>query len=112
MRIGFFDCFSGVSGDMILGVLVDAGLKLDDLQAAVSSLGVAGIHLTAERVKRGAFVGTRVEVHTDERGHPHRHLPGRGPGIAREEQVRPPRAAGHLCLLSGVAAGEQPLRER
>jgi uncharacterized protein (TIGR00299 family) protein len=75
MRIGYFDCFSGVSGDMILGALVDAGLKVEELQAAISGLGVAGIFLSAEQVKRGAFVGTRVEVRTDERGHPHRHLP-------------------------------------
>jgi hypothetical protein len=60
---------------MILGALVDAGLKVEELQAAISGLGVAGIFLGAEQVKRGAFVGTRVEVRTDERGHPHRHLP-------------------------------------
>jgi len=75
MRIGYFDCFSGVSGDMILGALVDAGLKVEELQAAISGLGVSGIHLDAERVKRGAFAGTRVHVRTDEKGHPHRHLP-------------------------------------
>ena len=92
MRIGYFDCFSGVSGDMILGALVDAGLKLDDLQAAVSSLGVAGIHLTAERVKRGAFVGTRVQVRTDERGHPHRHLPDVEAILDRADLPDPVRA--------------------
>jgi len=75
MRIGYFDCFSGVSGDMILGSLVDAGLNTEELQAAVTGLGVSGIHLSTERVKRGAFVGTRVHVQTDEQGHPHRHLP-------------------------------------
>ena len=75
MRIGYFDCFSGASGDMILGALVDAGLPLEELQATLSGLGVSGIRLNAERVKRGAFVGTRVLVETDERGHPHRHLP-------------------------------------
>ena len=75
MRIGYFDCFSGVSGDMILGALVDAGLKVEELQAAISGLGVSGIHLSAERVKRGAFVGARVHVRTDEQGHPQRHLP-------------------------------------
>ena len=74
MRIGYFDCFSGVSGDMILGALVDAGLPLERLQAGVGALGVAGISLSAERVKRGAFTGTLVHVRTDERGHPHRHL--------------------------------------
>ena len=74
MRIGYFDCFSGASGDMILGALVDAGLEVERLQAAVAGLGVGGIHISAEQVKRGAFVGTQVHVRTDEHGHPHRHL--------------------------------------
>jgi hypothetical protein len=75
MRIGYFDCFSGVSGDMILGALVDAGVKVEEMQAAISGLGVSGIHLDAEQVKRGAFTGTRVHVRTDEQGQPHRRLP-------------------------------------
>jgi len=74
MRIGYFDCFSGASGDMILGALVDAGLPLDALQAAIAGLGVSGIELSAETVKRGAFRGTLVHVTTAEHGHPHRHL--------------------------------------
>jgi uncharacterized protein (TIGR00299 family) protein len=74
MRIGYFDCFSGCSGDMILGALVDAGLPIDDLQAAIAGLGVPGIALSAEPVKRGAFRGTLVRVATEEHGHPHRHL--------------------------------------
>ena len=74
MRIGYFDCFSGCSGDMILGALVDAGLPLAELQAALDGLGVSGIRLKAERVKRGAFHGTLVHVATEECGHPHRHL--------------------------------------
>jgi len=74
MRIGYFDCFSGASGDMILGALVDAGLPLEALQAAIAGLGVSGIELSAETVKRGAFRGTLVHVTTAEHGHPHRHL--------------------------------------
>lgn len=74
MRIGYFDCFSGVSGDMILGTLVDAGLDLHQLQEAIAGLGVPGIRLAAEQVKRGGFVGTRIHVETDEPGHPHRRL--------------------------------------
>lgn len=74
MRIGYFDCFSGCSGDMILGALVDAGLPLGDLQAAIAGVGVSGIALSAETVKRGAFRGTLVHVTTAEHGHAHRHL--------------------------------------
>ncbi len=75
MRIGYFDCFSGASGDMILGALVDAGLEIDRLAQAITGLGVPGIHLAADQVRRGAFVGTRVQVRTDERGQPRRTLP-------------------------------------
>ncbi len=75
MRIGYFDCFSGASGDMILGALVDAGLPLVELQEAIGGLGAPGITLAAESVKRGAFRGTLGRVHADEHGHPHRHLP-------------------------------------
>jgi uncharacterized protein (TIGR00299 family) protein len=74
MRIGYFDCFSGVSGDMILGALVDAGLPLAELQGAIGGLGVPGISIGAETVRRGAFRGTLVRVETTEHGHPHRHL--------------------------------------
>ncbi len=74
MRIGYFDCFSGVSGDMILGALVDAGLPLAELQSTLDGLGVAGIRLDAEEVRRGPFRGTLVRVTTEEHGHPHRHL--------------------------------------
>jgi hypothetical protein len=75
MRIGYFDCFSGCSGDMILGALVDAGLPIAELQTTISGLKVAGITLQADMVKRGAFRGTLVRVETEEHGHPHRHLP-------------------------------------
>ena len=74
MRIGYFDCFSGCSGDMILGALVDAGLPLAELQTALDGLRVPGIRLGASAVRRGAFRGTLVQVTTEERGHPHRHL--------------------------------------
>jgi pyridinium-3,5-bisthiocarboxylic acid mononucleotide nickel chelatase len=76
MRIGYFDCFSGCSGDMILGAMVDAGLPIAELQAAIDGLQVPGITLRAESIKRGAFCGTLVRVETEEHGHPHRHLSG------------------------------------
>ncbi len=75
MKIGYFDCFSGCSGDMILGALVDAGLPVDELQSALDGLKLSGISLSSERVRRGAFHGTLVHVAVDEHGHPHGHLP-------------------------------------
>jgi len=67
-RAAYFDCPSGVSGDMILGALLDAGLPLDDLRAALSTLPLEGYTLAAESVRRGALGATRalVEVQREE----------------------------------------------
>ena len=62
MRIAYFDCFSGVSGDMCLGALVDAGLPLADLAGALEGLRLRGFSLCSRRVTRGALSGTKVDV--------------------------------------------------
>ena len=74
MRIGYFDCFSGVSGDMVLGALVDAGLPVGDLREAIAALDLEGITLTAEKVTRRTFAATKVSVVTAEGHGVHRHL--------------------------------------
>jgi uncharacterized protein (TIGR00299 family) protein len=73
MKLVYFDLISGASGDMILGALVDAGLGLEDLQHALDALHLPGFELTAERVQRGAFSATKVDVKTGEHA-PTRHL--------------------------------------
>ncbi len=65
MRIAYFDCFSGVSGDMCLGALVDAGLPLADLAKGLAGLRVRGFSLRSRRVARGALSGTKVDVLLD-----------------------------------------------
>jgi uncharacterized protein (TIGR00299 family) protein len=62
MRIAYFDCFSGISGDMTLGALVDAGVDLAVLQAELAKLPVTGYRLEARVVKRGGLRGTKVDV--------------------------------------------------
>lgn len=74
MRIGYFDCYSGISGDMILGALVDAGLAVEELRSEIAKLKLPGVDLKAEKVTRGVFVGTKVHVITPREPHPHRHL--------------------------------------
>src|SRR5438094_8129003 len=73
MKIAYFDCFSGISGDMILGALVDAGCELGRLEAELRKLPVSGWNISAERVARGALSATRVKVVSHEH-HPHRSL--------------------------------------
>ncbi|MFY9269057.1 MAG: nickel pincer cofactor biosynthesis protein LarC [Candidatus Manganitrophaceae bacterium] len=61
-RIAYFDCFSGVSGDMILGALIDAGLPIETLQKEVAKLNLPGCAITARPVRRAGIAGTKVEV--------------------------------------------------
>ena len=61
-RIAIFDPFSGASGDMILGALLDVGLPAPAIQDAVSRLGIGGVRLLIEPAVTGAVRGTRVAV--------------------------------------------------
>lgn len=61
MRVAHFDCFSGISGDMVLGALIDAGVSADAIRSALDSLGLP-ITLEIERVKRCGFAATKVNV--------------------------------------------------
>ncbi len=73
MKIAYLDCASGISGDMTLGALVDAGVDLDELNRAVESLGLPGCRLVAEEVLKKGFRATQVTVQ-HEAEHVHRHL--------------------------------------
>ncbi len=58
-----FDCFSGISGDMVLGALVDAGLPFKELTDGLKGLRLSGFALTHTHVVRGALHATKVDVH-------------------------------------------------
>lgn len=62
MKVAYFDCIGGASGDMILGALLDAGLALDALQGVVQDLDLPGSAITAQRVTRGGIAARLVEV--------------------------------------------------
>ncbi len=68
MKIAYFDCFSGISGDMCLGALVDAGLRLEDLKKHISRLGLKGYNLSQKRVERSGITATMVNVGIKEKG--------------------------------------------
>jgi uncharacterized protein (TIGR00299 family) protein len=62
-RVLYFDCFSGISGDMAIGALIDAGLPFDELTRALGSLAPGDVHVQAERVLRAGISATKFSVH-------------------------------------------------
>jgi uncharacterized protein (TIGR00299 family) protein len=76
MKIAYFDCFSGASGDMILGALLDAGLSLEHLQKELAKLGLSHYEVDRTDVVKNGISGSQALVHVeqDHHHHHHRHL--------------------------------------
>jgi len=98
MRIAYLDCFSGISGDMLLGAMVDAGVPVSVLSETAAALNV-GARIEARKVVRGGLTGTKIDVltgesgeaehthgdhshdaHSHEHAHTHSHEHSHGPG--------------------------------
>ena len=73
MRIAYLDCASGISGDMTLGALIDAGVDLATVQAGIDSLGLPSCQLVVQETKKCGFRATQLTVE-HEPEHKHRHL--------------------------------------
>ncbi len=74
MKIAYFDCFSGASGDMILGALIDAGLSPRLLREELRKLGLPSIHLKVKKVLKGGISATQVVVEGKDEKRSHRSL--------------------------------------
>lgn len=74
MTLAYFDCFSGISGDMTLGALVDAGVGIDVLRSELEKLNLPGYEITALKVMRSGVSATKVHVCLAEKEQPARHL--------------------------------------
>jgi uncharacterized protein (TIGR00299 family) protein len=126
-RILYFDCFSGISGDMVLGALLDAGLPFGDLKTALGSLAISGFDISATRVLRAGVSATKFSVH--ERGGPGNedrvrherpnldHSPDRHLGAHRQshesqEHRHPHRSLPEICALIDTSSLSEKGRDR
>ncbi len=73
MKLAYFDCFSGISGDMTLGALVDAGCTIEYLREELRGFPIPGWELTAEKVWKNGMAATYVKVKTEDQSK-HRSL--------------------------------------
>jgi len=74
MKIAYFDCFSGASGDMILGSLIDAGLSPKRLREELKKLRIPTVHLRVKKVLKGGISATQVMVEGKGEKRSHRNL--------------------------------------
>lgn len=73
MKTAYFDCFAGISGDMVTGSLIDAGLDFNYLEKALSGLGLTGYELSCGKKIKNGISGTSFNV-TVKDDQPHRRL--------------------------------------
>jgi hypothetical protein len=68
MRIAYFDCFSGISGDMFIGALLDAGLKIEILEKELNKLNLSGYQLEVNKVLKKGISASQFKVKIQEKG--------------------------------------------
>ena len=96
MKVLYFDCFAGAAGDMVLGALIDAGVKLEDVRRALGGLAISPTTVWTERVIRTGISATKFCVrgehapldhaHDHDREHGHHHGPTHLHTHANEER--------------------------
>jgi uncharacterized protein (TIGR00299 family) protein len=100
----YLDLFSGISGDMFIGALLDLGVEFRQLESELRKLGLGGYHLHAARRHKSSIEGVKFDVHLDEEhghghshehehaegahhhGHAHAHAPGHGHSHSHSEE--------------------------
>ena len=73
MKTLYLDIFSGISGDMFIGAMIDLGVDLHQLEHGLNQLGAKGYHLHTSRQQRSQIAGTKFDVHLDEECGHHEH---------------------------------------
>jgi pyridinium-3,5-bisthiocarboxylic acid mononucleotide nickel chelatase len=118
MRIAYLDCFSGISGDMFLGALVDAGVSPKLLEDTAAALDI-GARLEISRVVRGGISATKVDVYADgekdlpreiflkqvrdhAHEHSHEHRPEQGRGLNEIRRIIEKAAIGNTAGATAI----------
>mgnify|MGYP000850498067 FL=1 len=73
MRVLYFDCFAGISGDMTLGALLDLGIDQDKFLAELNKLNVEGFSIKISKTRKNGIEGTKVDVIISEHHHDEHH---------------------------------------
>ncbi|OIV35536.1 TIGR00299 family protein [Mangrovactinospora gilvigrisea] len=109
MNLIWLNPFSGISGDMLLGALLDLGAPLDDIRAAVASTGLTGWELTAERVVNGGIAATHARTATTDTA-THRSAAALLEMVSRAEPA--PVAAAARRAVTAIAEAEGTLHDQ
>lgn len=105
VKIAYFDCFSGISGDMCLGALVAAGVHLETLAGELKKIPLRGYTLSAGEVKRAGLAATKVTVQLD-RHHAGERRWGDIQKLIRESSLSPSVKKKGLAVFRSVFEAE------
>ena len=113
MRVVYFDCFAGVSGDMIIGALIDLGVDLEALKQQLASLELDGYETTSRRVQRSNIAATKFDVDIDQSTQPARTLADissmiAGSNLSDQSKVRAIRVFERLAEAEAIVHGTTP----
>ena len=74
LRAAYFDCYSGISGDMILGAMVDLGVDIKEIRNALKKIDLKGYKLHSKKIQRNGLASTQITVE-DRKVKKHQHSP-------------------------------------
>lgn len=115
MRVVYFDCFAGVSGDMIIGALIDMGVDFELLTQQLSSLGLDGYEIKRRAVERSGIAATKFDVVIDQGAQPERTLADInsiivGSGLSRQSKGRALQVFERLAEAEARVHGTTPAK--
>src|SRR5258707_10135501 len=109
MKLAYFDCFSGISGDMTLGALIDAGCDAAYLRTELEGLRVPGWRMTSEKVWKNGMAATHVKVNAEDQ-QKHRSLT-EILDVLRASQLAPPVRQRAASIFQKFGEADAPVHD-